>query len=122
MKIKFISKNKIVALEKGKMVGYVKFHHPDHIYGKRNLLIDYVYVKPSYRRKGIATQMLKLFLDNFKNKNIVWVNLWTGDETENDKAFSLYKKLGFKELAFEPDYYKKGVGTRLFAKRISKNF
>jgi hypothetical protein len=38
------------------------------------------------------------------------------------KSFTLYKKLDFKQLTYQPDYYEKHIGTRLFAKRIIQQF
>ena len=117
IQIKNLNKNRIIAVEEGKRVGYLKFTHPGDSSGKRNLVIDYVYIKPEHRRKGIANKLIKFILKHFKNK--VWISLWTSEEAEKDKSYSLYKKIGFKELAYQADYYKKGVGTHLFVKRLS---
>ena len=115
--IKILNKNKIVAMEGGRRVGYLKFVYPGDSSGKRNLVIDYVYVKPQYRRKGIANKLIKFILKHFKN--VVWISLWTSEEAEKDGSYGLYKKLGFKELAYQADYYKSGVGTHLFVKKLS---
>ena len=56
----------------------------------------WLYINSEYRRKGIATKLIKEFLKNFKN--IVWVSFWTGKDLEKEKAYGLYKKLGL----FEP--------------------
>ena len=118
MEIKFLNKNKIVALEKGKQIGYLTFRHPNDISGKRNLELVYLYVKPAFRRQGMATKMLRFLLNH--SKNIIWISIWTGRQLERDKAYELYEKIGFKEVTFQPDYYEKGAGTRLFVKRMSK--
>ena len=98
-------------------LGYLKFSFPSDAAKDRNVVIDYIYVKPQYRRRGIATLLLGKFLGLYKNK--VWVSLWTGRLAEKDGSWFLYKKLGFGQLAFQADYYAPGVGTRLFAKRLS---
>jgi ribosomal protein S18 acetylase RimI-like enzyme len=118
MKIKFLDKNKIVALEGDKKIGYLTFKHPNDLTPKRNMEMVYIYVKPKFRLQGIATKMLRFFLNHFKD--VVWVSIWTGRQMEVDKGFDLYRKLGFKEQCFQADYYEKGIGTRLFAKRISR--
>ena len=105
-------------MQKGKIVGYLKFSYPNDSSGKRNLEIGYIHIKPDYRRKGTATKLLKFLLNHFKN--VVWISLWTGKQAEIDKSYDLYKKLGFKQKAYQADYYKKGIGTRLFVKRILK--
>lgn len=117
MQFKFQTKNKIVAIEKGKILGYVTFDYADDVSGKRNLEISYVYVSPKHRRKGIAIQMLEMIIEKFKNR-VVWISLWTGIEAEEEGSWKLYKKIGFKELAIQKDYYKKGIGTRLFGKKF----
>ncbi len=122
MEIRFLNKKRIAAIENGKTVGYLRFYHPkerDTVGSKRNIVIDYMFVKPECRRKGIATKMLQFFLRHFKK--VVWVTLWTGKQSENDKSYVLYKKLGFKKLAYQSDYYQKGMGTHLFAKKNSNS-
>ncbi|OGF20345.1 hypothetical protein A2Y83_00690 [Candidatus Falkowbacteria bacterium RBG_13_39_14] len=114
----YFQKNKIIAKQGKFQAGYLKFSYPKDLAGYRNIEIDYIYVKPKYRRIGIATQMIKFFLKKFKN--IVWVSLWTGRQMEIDKSYNLYKKLNFKQLAYQADYYDKNIGTRLFVKRILK--
>lgn len=120
MEIKFLKKRKkIIAIENGETIGHLLFNYPKDHSHKRNIDIGNVYVKPEHRRKGIATQMLQTFLDNFKDK-IIWASLWTNEEMEANKTYGLYKKLGFEELVHQPDYYKKGIGTRLFVKRLKE--
>lgn len=117
MRIQAQSNTKIVARDNGKIVGYVTFGHPHDDSKKRNLEIRFVYVAPTFRRQGIATMLLTTLLKRYHRK-VTWVSLWTWTETERDGSWKLYKKLGFKQLAIEKDYYEQGVPTRLFAKRI----
>lgn len=118
MKIKSDGNKKIIAVDGGKIIGYLKWNHPQDYNPKRNVEIEWIEVNPRYRRQGIARKLIKFFLKKFRN--IVWVSLWTGREMEINKSYSLYKKLGFKEIAYQEDYYLDGVGTRLFVKRIKK--
>ena len=120
MEIKFLQKRKkIIAIENGKVIGHLRFNYPNDHSNRRNINIHDIYVKPEHRIKGIATQMIQTFLDNSRGK-IVWASLWTNEEMETNKTYGLYKKLGFEELAHQPDYYKKGIGTRLFVKRLKE--
>lgn len=114
----YLTKNKIIAKHGNIRLGYLHFSRPNDISRDRNITIDYIYVKPAYRRKGIATQMIKFFLAKFKN--IVWISLWTSRQMEIDKSYNLYKKLKFKQIAYQCDYYEKNIGTRLFVKRVLK--
>lgn len=112
-----LEKNRIIAKQNNIRIGYLKFAYPNDSSKHRNIVIDYIYVKPLYRRKGIATQMIKFFLKKFDY--IVWVSLWTGRQMEIDKSYNLYKKLNFKQIAYHADYYEKNLGARLFGKRIN---
>ncbi len=121
IKIKWNKKGKrISAAASKKELGFLTYFYPDDTAGKRNVEINYLYVKPAYRRCGIATKLLKFFLDKFKN--VTWVSFWTAESSEKDKSYPLYHKLGFKDVYYQPDYYRKGVGTRLFVKRMKNNF
>src|SRR3989338_3815142 len=92
MEIKFLQKRKkIIAIENGKVIGHLRFNYPNDHSNRRNINIDDIYVKPEYRRKGIATQMIQTFLDNSRGK-IVWASLWTNEEMETNKTYGLYKK------------------------------
>lgn len=113
-----IKGNNVLAVVDGKNVGKLIYRYPDDKSGKRNIEIESIWVSPKYRRQGIATIMLKAFLEKFIN--VVWISFWTGREAEVDKSFKLYEKFRFKESAYQSDYYEKGVGTRLYVKRVKK--
>jgi len=118
-KIKFSGKNKIIAIKNNKIIGYQTFHYPEDASGSRNVELDWLYVNPKYRREGVATKIIEFVLKNFKK--VVWISFWTGKDIEINKGNSLYKKLGFKEIAYQEGYYKKDIGTRLFVKRVRKD-
>ncbi|MFA5934686.1 MAG: GNAT family N-acetyltransferase [Candidatus Paceibacterota bacterium] len=115
-----ILKNKFVLKDKNKNIGYLKFQYPDDSSGKRNIGMNYIFIKPEYRRQGLAKKILAFALSYFKKNGIVWISFWTGKEIEQNKAYSLYEKVGFEEFAYQKDYYEKGVGVRLFVKRLNK--
>ena len=63
------------------------------------VLLDEIYLEEEYRNKGIGTDIIKNVL---KDNNIVY--LWV--YKKNEKAVSLYKKLGFKVIEeTESRYY-----------------
>lgn len=51
-----------------------------------------VYTDQKYRCKGIQTKLLKQVISFAKEKNLCELSL----STDNDKAISIYKKMGFK--------------------------
>ncbi len=118
IKIKLKKEGKIIATENNNQVGYLDYRHPDDRSRKRNLEIIYVSVKQRYRRHGIGSNLVKFLLNKIKNEKIVWISLWTSQDIEKNKAVKFYKKLGFKKKAYQEDYYKKGIGTTLFVKRL----
>lgn len=61
----------------------------DHPTGKRAHLMN-VYVDESYRRQGIAREMLTLLMDRAKENGVTGITL---DATENGKP--LYESMGF---------------------------
>ena len=101
-------------------VAYLYFKYARDESKYRNVELSYLHVSPSYRRKGIGTLLTKHFLKYFKDKGIVWASLWTGKDIELTKGYVMYKKLGFKQIAIQKDYYSEGIATRLFVKRLNK--
>ena len=84
----------ILAVD-GEVIGcaslcYIKvmptFSHPT---GKRAHLMN-VYVRPEYRRKGIAREMINMLISEAKEKGVTEISL---DATEAGKP--LYESLGF---------------------------
>ena len=68
---------------------------------KNGKLLDEIYLEEEYRNKGIGT---KIIMDILDNNDVVY--LWV--YKENEKAISLYKKLGFNVIEeTESRYYMK---------------
>jgi RimJ/RimL family protein N-acetyltransferase len=55
--------------------------------------LEYPWVMPEFRCRGIAFDMIKLVLDRLKGSGIRTVFLWVLDG--NESAMRLYKRLGF---------------------------
>ena len=60
-------------------------------YQVNSKLLDEIYLEEEYRNKGIGTEIIK---DILNNNDVVY--LWV--YKENEKAISLYKKLGFNVI------------------------
>lgn len=58
--------------------------------GKQGFICN-VYTKEKYRNQGIQTSLIKEIIKFSKEKNLSELNL----STDNEKAISIYKKLGF---------------------------
>lgn len=111
--------NNFVIYNRTQTVAYLYFKYARDESKCRNVELSYLYVSPRHRRKGIGTILTKHFLDYFKKRNVVWVSLWTGKDIELNKGYTIYTKLGFKQLAVQKDYHAKGIDTRLFAKKLN---
>lgn len=60
-----------------------------------------VYCHPQYRRQGIARQLIQQIIDSVVEQNTVkTISLCV--LSENERAISLYEKLGFKHYGTEP--------------------
>lgn len=71
--------------------------------------IEYVFVDPKYRKRGLATKLLNFAMILAKNKGAKKVNL--NVDLNSTKAIALYKKLGFKE-----------IGNTLLVQRYSSGY
>ncbi len=109
------SDRKFVAFLDDLFVGDLKYKFSDDLGRRRNVEIKYIHVIPAMRRKGIATKLIKHFLEYTMDR--VWISLWTGKESEVNKTYSLYEKCGFEQKTICEDYYAPGIPTRLFTKR-----
>ena len=69
-----------------KIVGCILLKNNDN-----SKLLDEIYLEEEYRNKGIGT---KIIMDILNNNDVVY--LWV--YKENEKAISLYKKLGFNVI------------------------
>jgi ribosomal protein S18 acetylase RimI-like enzyme len=115
--IKFKTKNQIILLKDKEQIGYLNFDYADDASKKRNIEISYMYVKPKYRGQGNASKMIQFLIKN--KPKVTWISLWTGRKIEKVKGIDLYINNGFKKIAYQEDYYEKGIGTTLFVKKIS---
>ena len=116
-KIRFQNKTKIVVLDGDKEIGYLNFDYADDASKKRNIEISYMYVNPNYRKMGIGSKMIEFLIKN--KPTVIWISLWTGKEIEKIKATDFYLKNKFKKLAYQEDYYEKGIGTTLFVRKLN---
>lgn len=103
------------AVEGSLCLGFLRYIVPDDFSGKRNVEIDRLFVYSSFRGRGVGRALVERMLADNKNKE--WISLWTGFGMEATKSYSFWKKMGFKQLAVQNDYYAPFVPTRLFARK-----
>lgn len=73
-----------------------------HVTRNNKSVLEYIFVYPKYRRKGVAEELLETWLATYYqsvNKFELWVNL------DNKGAIELYKRYGFKEDRFTKYVY-----------------
>jgi len=90
----------LIISEGKKMLGYLTASFFSNNYGKF-AYIDDIFIIKKYRRRGLATELTKNFLNILRKKRIKSVRL--GVNINNKKALKLYKKLGFKLTHYEMD-------------------
>ena len=67
-----------------------------------NIDILYIAVDSNYHGKGIGTNLLKYFVDNYQDTNKT-ITLEVAEN--NKKAYNLYKKFDFKIINIRKGYY-----------------
>ena len=70
---------------------------------------------PDYRRKGCMQFLLRGVIDAIGHKREIWLEVHEG----NTQAQDLYRKLGFRQDAIRPRYYKDGGAAVLFSRSRS---
>lgn len=94
----------ILAKSKDKIIGYLLGRV---ILDEAELLR--IGVKPLFRNMKIGTTLLKTYLLDLKKMGIKRVYLEVSEK--NEKAYNLYKKLGFNPVNIRKDYYERGCSA-----------
>lgn len=87
-----------IALDGQKLVGYCVFQ----IAGNESEILD-IAVKPEERGKSYGRKLLEFVFDVSVKKDCKNVFLETA--SDNEKALSLYARLGFKKVSVRKKYY-----------------
>ena len=85
----------VVGEEKGEVVGFGQAEL--NKYDKKKAMIEKIYVKKSFRGKGIGTKIFNELLNWLKKRKVKSVS--AGIFIKNKASIKLHKKLGFKETA-----------------------
>jgi len=83
-----------VAEEKNKLIGFIEVQKISKLRkAKYNGVIERLFVKEIYRRKGIASKLMKAVIDWTEKNHLVDLRLYSGYDYKIAHAF--YEKLGF---------------------------
>jgi [ribosomal protein S18]-alanine N-acetyltransferase len=86
----------LVLEESGEVVGQIGIRH---VLGE--LHITTIAVKPEYRRRGYARDLIGAALDSYPNASHVHLEV----RPTNVEAIALYESLGFRKTGRRPRYY-----------------
>ena len=90
----------LAALEGDTLLGYI---------GVQTVLdegyINNVAVRPEYRRRGIASALISLLIEQAREIGLAFLTLEV--RASNDAARALYEKLGFSPVGRRRNYYEK---------------
>jgi len=101
----------IVAKIKEKIIGYTISRPKNESAEIISLAVD-----PSWREKGIGTELINFLINLFKERGIKKISLHV--RTENKEAISFYQNLNFKILNKSKNYYRNGKDAYLMEKEI----
>lgn len=88
-------KSAICVLDGEKVIGVLLF-------STNNNMLSFLAVHPEYRRKHIATNMVKKMLDRLDSTKEIFVDTYGEGDPQGIVARAFYKKLGFKEGELVP--------------------
>ena len=88
----------IVAMDSGKLAGYVGSQSVLGWADMMNLAVD-----PDYRKQGIGRRLVEELICRLKEDEVTCLTLEV--RASNDPAISLYKSMGFTEVGRRPGYY-----------------
>jgi len=87
--------------------------------------ISWTYIAEEHRKQGHGTAMMETLLKMLKKQKVRKAYVQTSDYRDAPwnpmlyaDAIALYKKLGFKQEAYHPNYYDKDDGMMIFGMRI----
>lgn len=85
-----------IAIEDNRTVGFLAF---EQILDEGSIIE--IAVHPRFRRRGIAKELINSAIQNAGNLSAVFLEV----RESNAPAISLYRSLGFEQIAVRKDYY-----------------
>src|SRR3989338_9401748 len=91
---------KIIAMEDGKVIGRAFLYIISNVLHKNPYgLMEDVFVDEAYRGKGIGTELVKMLIEEAKNRGCY--KLIGTSRFSNERVHGLYTKLGFTKFGYE---------------------
>lgn len=100
----------LVVERKGEILGYIIGTK-----GFKKINIASIAVKKKYRRRGIATELIKHFIKKVKGRTKV-IHLQV--RVSNKEAIALYEKMGFNYKKLLRHYYQDGEDALLYCENL----
>ena len=80
--------------------------------------IQTIEVDPSFRRRGIARELLRLSEGSARQAHATYV--WLHVDETNADAIALYRASGYERHGHHPRYYQNGHGAEIYAKPLGR--
>ena len=103
-----------VAVKDNKTVGFLFGWFTKDEYHLNNIAVI-----PDYRKRGIASELLRFAVSSMKSNNAEKIYLEV--RADNYPAMKLYESFDFQAVGFRKDYYKKGDDAILYTLELNKN-
>ena len=93
-----LKKSSSVYVDNNEIVAFISYQI---LYERAEL--NYIFVKESERRKGIASMLIEQMISDCRNKDVETIDLEVN--SINESAIKLYQKFGFKVASKREKYY-----------------
>ncbi|WP_058186280.1 GNAT family N-acetyltransferase [Terracidiphilus gabretensis] len=80
--------------------------------------IQTIEVDPAFRRRGVASELLRLTEDSARQAHAT--HIWLHVDETNAAAIALYCACGYRRHGHHPHYYQNGHGAEIYAKPLGK--
>ena len=102
--------------ENGSVLGYVCWGATPCTFGTFDLY--WMAVDPSRQGNGIGKELLKFAEENVKRERARMMIIETSSTESYDATRKFYQNMGYKQLAFLPDFYRPGDGKVIYGKNF----
>ena len=93
-----------------KLVSFIAF---SILYDRAEL--NYIWTDEVYRNRGLASRLINLMFEKCTSLNNITLEV----DINNNKAISLYHKLGFSDISIRKKYYLNGNDALLMLKEMN---
>lgn len=109
-----------VAIDNDIVIGVLGYRRNIDPEAKGIYWIEYSYVRPQYQRQGISTHLWDIVENELSELGCRKVYLDIGNEAEHKIALLQYRKRGYIQEGYCPDFWDEGEDCLIYSKRLSK--